>query len=513
MQTEQLFHTVLVDPALRGADELRILSGYASPECARHHVTVLASLGLSVEICLIVGMSGESGVNIDVHRNWLELLDEVADSAKIDLRYMPRGTSDHSKTYVWLKEGRAFAAWTGSANYSDKGFGLSGETRVETLTAVSPSEALGVLDKALARSVSSAVAEHDALVDFFRVTQVEVREPTTSEAVELVPDSNLPRVSLPLVQARSGEVHNPGAGLNWGHRGARNRAEAYIPVPSEVQGSDFFPPPGVHFTVRTSDGHAMTMVRAQQNGKALETTNDNSIIGRYLREKLGLAPDALVTTGDLERFGSKHVDFIRLPDDTYVLEFEPGGLHRPPTSAIELPPLPAGLQDRHRDRLLWFHQHAGHDVTGWPLGEDGELLTARPKGIYKPEGWDHALSVRIVPDSSYNDGRILRREGGTWVFAYHQEGDEPALRDHKYTNVALMQNVFDHVPVGVIEELPGRTSQPKIYRIHGLALPVDWSEGFFILEGFGPHGPASGRESLLEITEAFGPLVGRRART
>lgn len=507
MQTEQLFPTVLVEPALRGADELRILSGYASPECARRHMMVLSSLGLSVNICLIVGMSGESGVDVDVHRKWLDLLDEGASSANFDLRYMPRGTSDHSKTYVWLKDGEAFAAWTGSANYSERGFGLSGETRVETLTPVSPVEALRVLDEALARAVLATEAQRDALVDFFRVSQVEVHEPSTPTAVELVFDSHLPRVSLPLVQVRSGEVHNAGAGLNWGHRGSRNRAEAYIPVPRDVQESGFFPPPGVRFAVRTSDGREMVMVRAQQNGKALETPNDNSILGTYFREKLGLALDAFVETADLVRFGSKHVDFTRLPDDTYVLEFEPGELHRPPGSTTAMPPLLDGLQDDHRDRLLWFHGHAGRDVTGWPVGKDGALVSARAKGIYKPEGWDHALSVRIVPNTDYNDSRILRREDRTWAFSYHQEGDDPAQRDHRFTNVALMKCVHDRVPVGVIEELPSQPSQRKTYRIHGLALPVDWSEGYFILEGFGPHGPHGDRDSLDEIVEAFGPLA------
>lgn len=511
MQSEQLFHTVLVDPALRGADQLRILSGYASPECARHHLNVLASLGLSVNICLIVGMSGESGVDVNVHGKWRELLDEVAGSASFDLRYMPRGISDHSKTYVWLKEGEAFAAWTGSANYSNKGFGLSGEIRVETLAPVSPIEAVGAHDKALSQSVSAIDAERDALVDFFQVVQVEVREHTKPTAVEVALNSSLPRVSLPLVQARNGEVHNAGAGLNWGHRGSRNRAEAYIPVPSDVQGSGFFPPPGVPFSVRTSDGVEMKMVRAQQNGKALETPNDNAIIGRYLRDKMGLAPDAFVTTANLERYGSKHVEFTRLPDDTYVLGFEPGGLHRPPAGAIARPSLLDTLEDHHRKRLLWFKEHAGHDVTGWPTGENGEVVTAPINGIYKPEEWGHALSVRIVPDSGYNDGQILRREDGTWAFAYHQEGDDPASRDHRYTNVALMQCVSDRVPVGVIEEIPDTTSEQTVYRIHGLALPVDWSEGFFILEGFGPHGPSSGSKGRLEIVEAFGPLVSHRA--
>lgn len=507
MQTEQLFHTVLVDPALRGADQLRILSGYASPECGRHHLTVLASLGLTVDICLIVGMSGETGVDVNVHSEWLEVIDEFAGSASFELRYLPRGTSDHSKTYVWLKDGQAFAAWTGSANYSGKGFGLHGETRVETLTSVSPTDALGALDKAFARSVSARDAERDALVDFFRVAHVEVREPASPRTETVIVGPSLPRVSLPLVQARNGEVHNAGAGLNWGHRGSRNRAEAYIPVPRDVQESGFFPPPGVPFTVRTSDGHEMTVVRAQQNGKALETTHDNSIIGRYLREKLGLDHDAFVTTADLERFGSKHVDFTRLPDETYVLEFEPGELHRTPGGTTAMPPFLDGLTDDHRDRLLWFHGHAGRDFTDWPAGRDGELVAARPKGIYKPEGWEHALSVRIVPDTPYNDGRILRREDGTWVLHYHQEGDDPARRDHTRANVALMKCVYDHVPVGVVEELLSQARQRKTYRIHGLALPVDWSEGFFILEGFGAHGPHVERDSLAEIVDAFGPLA------
>ena len=47
--------------------------------------------------------------------------------------------------------------------------------------------------------------------------------------------------NLPLYIEKRSETHSK-AGLNWGQRGTRNRDEAYIPIPSELQyrNSDFF---------------------------------------------------------------------------------------------------------------------------------------------------------------------------------------------------------------------------------------------------------------------------------
>jgi hypothetical protein len=72
----------------------------------------------------------------------------------------------------------------------------------------------------------------------------------------------------------------------------------------------------------------------------------------------------------------------------------------------------ATLSKDHLERLAWFEEHAGK-VTPWPQPlPNARHLATRAKGIYKPDGWGHALSVKILPDSPYNDGRPVSTPGG-----------------------------------------------------------------------------------------------------
>jgi hypothetical protein len=113
------------------------------------------------------------------------------------------------------------------------------------------------------------------------------------------------------------------SGLNWGQRPEynRNTNEAYIRVPSDVNYLDFFPDVGIHFTIRTDDGEALRCTRAQDNSKAIETYNDNSLMGRYFRKRLGLADGVLIRKEDLLRYGRTHIDFYKVDNVTFYMDF------------------------------------------------------------------------------------------------------------------------------------------------------------------------------------------------
>ena len=115
------------------------------------------------------------------------------------------------------------------------------------------------------------------------------------------------------------------SGLNWGQRPEYNRNpdEAYIRVPKRVEDSHFFPPVGISFIIHTDDGKELLCVRAQDNAKAIETPADNSIMGRYFRNRLGLASGALIEMKDLLKYGRTDVDFYRINNATYYMDFSP----------------------------------------------------------------------------------------------------------------------------------------------------------------------------------------------
>jgi hypothetical protein len=113
------------------------------------------------------------------------------------------------------------------------------------------------------------------------------------------------------------------SGLNWGQRPEykRDPNQAYIRIPASIRHSGFFPSRKQHFTIITDDGKALDAVIAQDNDKAIETTFDNSLLGSYFRQRLGLPSGAPVTLADLKRYGRTDIDFVKIDGETYYMDF------------------------------------------------------------------------------------------------------------------------------------------------------------------------------------------------
>jgi hypothetical protein len=140
----------------------------------------------------------------------------------------------------------------------------------------------------------------------------------------------------------------------------------------------------------------------------------------------------------------------------------------------------------HRNALLWFREHTG-EITGWPQPlPDGTLLASKAKGIYKPAWGKYALSIRQNLNSPYPDMPPIRKEDGTWLYAYFQEDLDPKSRDTAYTNIALLNCKSDMVPVGVMRQIKPKPS--PLYYIEGIAFVTEWADGFFTFEGISLSG-------------------------
>ena len=111
------------------------------------------------------------------------------------------------------------------------------------------------------------------------------------------------------------------SGLNWGQRQGRNLEQAYLPVRVFDQRSEFFPAIGEEFIVECDDGVTLRLVRAQQNGKALQTPENNSILGAYFRRRLGVRPGDPVSLRHLHEYGRTTVDIFKTSDGRYYLDF------------------------------------------------------------------------------------------------------------------------------------------------------------------------------------------------
>jgi len=133
---------------------------------------------------------------------------------------------------------------------------------------------------------------------------------------------DLPSVLLPLTTGSKEKKRVPSSsGLNWGQRPGREQNQAYLAIPSELQRNGFFPNTGEEFLITTDDGHQWKCARRQANGKAIHTVENNSIIGKYFRNRLNLELGDLVTISHLIRYGRTSVSIYKKSSYSFILDY------------------------------------------------------------------------------------------------------------------------------------------------------------------------------------------------
>ncbi len=155
--------------------------------------------------------------------------------------------------------------------------------------------------------------DKDGLKDFLVILQREFPELNTeSKTIEIN------KIVVDLLD-KNGE---PQYGLNWGQRIGREPNQAYIQLPIEVYRSDFFPKKPEHFSVRTDDGQDIIFTRAQKTdeGTALQTPEDNSLFGKYLRTRMGIPLGDEITKEAILRYGCKELTFFKVGNQ-YFMDF------------------------------------------------------------------------------------------------------------------------------------------------------------------------------------------------
>lgn len=334
---EKLFERALIAPRVTGADTLRILSGYASAAMASDHILYLRDeKNLSIDVRLIYGMAGSDGVTHSNHVGFLSLQNkrEFAFDGAFSCAYVKRPLAVHSKLYVWSRNETPILAFAGSANYTVNGF-HGGTNRREVLAECDPKVALQTWEHLFPNTVPCHLANLAADFAPNRHRPIEKVSLTSTILMETDPKSpfhGCPKVELPLL-TKKGDLGD-GACLNWGVRStgkprndgssaAREPNQAYIRLEAKVYRTSFFPPVAQRFTVLTDDGQIFSCARAQQNGKAIHTPQDNSELGRYFRMRLGVPLGAYITPDDLRRYGRTTVTFYKLDDENYVMDFAP----------------------------------------------------------------------------------------------------------------------------------------------------------------------------------------------
>lgn len=315
MLLNNLTDKVLFEPLRTGADELSILSAYATPNMLSWYITNIdQETRAPVKINLIVGMVPFDNLSVSIHEGFLQLLSTELppEIESIKCSYVIDNPAVHGNLYIWSRGGVPQAAFAGSASFVQSSF--IGTHRQETMAPCPPDEAMDYFNSVVPRTVYCNHAEIEEYI-ILRPTH-----PVLDLECNLVNQlDDYDSVSLSLIT----KTDEPGkrSGLNWGQRSGREPNQAYIPLPSRIAKNGFFPLEGRHFTVITDDRHQLTLRVEQQNNKAITTPVRNSDLGEYFRNRLGLQNGAFITRADLDRYGRTDVKFVKLDEETYYMDF------------------------------------------------------------------------------------------------------------------------------------------------------------------------------------------------
>ncbi len=323
----ELREKILFEPISHGADKLRIITGYSAHTMVSWHITEIAKrFDRAVNIDLTVGMCIRDRLFRPIHEGFKSIMKNGYGDCKSKLtcKYITEGSPVHTKIYLWEKDEKPFRAFTGSANYTQPAF--FGRHR-ESMCECDSEEAAEYLDSL---EEDSTYCTHADIEDKIIITEKPQRLITLGTENDhdrlssiSVQGLGVKEVRLPLIIVRGkrkGEVHVH-SGINWGQREGREPNQAYIPVPSDIRNSDFFPDIGIHFSVTTDDGKILILSRGQHKGKGMSTPQNNSLLGEYLRNRLGLANGVFVSKEDFERYGRSDVTFYKLDDEQYFMDF------------------------------------------------------------------------------------------------------------------------------------------------------------------------------------------------
>lgn len=321
--SNDLFERVLRAPAGEGANELLVISGYATPAMVGRHFDSLRRQNLNVKLHLVLGMTARGGLEVDTHIGFKQLVEQDTNN-RFKISYMHGNTDIHAKVYSWRRDGLAIRGFAGSANYSQVAFGLFGhETREEIMFNIDAKDAEEYFLDAANRSIDCIHDDVENKIRLFRKFDSDLYMPQDKSDFEYrdgAPVSAFESVKLSLLVSATGETHRVG-GLNHGQRVGRDPNQAYLPIGVEVQRMGFFPPVDGQITVMTDDGKVLLMKRGGDGGKNLMTNQKNALLGQYFRDRLGLPSGSRVQRSDLDFYGRTDITFRKIDDETYLMDF------------------------------------------------------------------------------------------------------------------------------------------------------------------------------------------------
>lgn len=258
------------------------------------------------------------GLSLSNHQGFKKIQNEEHKD-QFTCQYIHTLPQVHSKAHIWLKNKQSYRSFIGSANYTQNAFYSKQPALLKNSQDASILNYFADLE---GRSIDCNHHELENYIKIFKRNKEMEYNPINPDSKE----NSLKTVTVALFSEKEGQKYVPErSGLNWGQRpeAKREANQAYLQLPPEVYKSDFFPVRSQHFTLKTDDGYTLICTRAQKSeeGQAIHTTHNNSLLGEYFRRRLGIANGQKVTMNDLQRYGRDEVRFHKIDDENFYMDF------------------------------------------------------------------------------------------------------------------------------------------------------------------------------------------------
>ena len=320
---------VLEIPSME-VDNFVIISGYVGIE----PIKKLAELPPNIHTTVIYGMYGSDSISAPLHKALLELQNNLPN---VEILYSTIPV--HSKVYFWKDGENITNALIGSANFSVSG--LRNDYK-EILTEINK-KSFGDFAMYYNYVYNRCIHCTDATLKVRNVLKIA----RTGIQTQPLLANGICRVSF---LDKNGLVPKK-SGLNWGCSGGHvSDGDAYIRITLEYirMFPKMFPPkkyidgiPNDNSSGRKNrendeveliwdDGTIMVgLLEGQsynkQDGmiypKQLSTSPQKSILGKYLRKRLGVSLNHVITKTDLKKYGRTHIDISLISEGIYYMDF------------------------------------------------------------------------------------------------------------------------------------------------------------------------------------------------
>lgn len=299
------------------SDELVILSGYVGPK----PVERLEELPINTTV--IYGMYGDKGIQSRLHNSLINCQNTIRN---VNIWYST--IPIHSKCYIWKYNNTIQHALIGSANFSTNGL----TTPYREVLAETTHDTFYALDEYILRVLNHSILCNNIVMPS---TQIQTH-------YNFVNDTNICNMSL---LDRYGNVPSA-SGLNWGHgQGHVTPNDSYIAIRKEHLRNcpNLFPPKQKFPNIRQNgrlqrhndaieiiwdDGYVMEgLLEGNQNEngliypKQISSSPQKSIMGQYIRQRLGLPSGYFITINDLINYGRTDITVSLIDEGIYSFDF------------------------------------------------------------------------------------------------------------------------------------------------------------------------------------------------